>query len=180
VTFAVDPAGIFASAVSAQIILPKTFAGWSEAGDPKTSPQPEQIDVANAAALREYGYEKSETATYTRADGRKLTIRATQFKDATGAYGAFTFYRDPEMKSERIGTKAASANQRIVFFRNNIVVDATFDRVNRDVGGSCATWQPCCRPRAPLPICQGFRNISSSMHKKTRRVRLGTDVRLRQ
>ena len=33
------------------------------------------------------------------------------------------------MKSERIGTKAASANERILFFRSNVLVDATFDRV---------------------------------------------------
>src|SRR6266498_105602 len=82
----------FATA-SAQNILPKSFAGWTQTG--------------------------AETATYTRPDGRKLTVKAAQFKDATGGYGAFTFYRDPAMKSERIGTKAASANERILFFRSN-------------------------------------------------------------
>ncbi len=70
-----------------------------------------------------------ETATYTRDDGRTLTVKAARFKDATGAYGAFTFYRDPAMKSERIGTKSASSNDRILFFRSNIVVDAKFDRL---------------------------------------------------
>jgi hypothetical protein len=33
------------------------------------------------------------------------------------------------MKSERIGTKAASANERILFFRSNVLVDAGFDRL---------------------------------------------------
>src|SRR5208282_614826 len=47
----------------------------------------------------------------------------------TGAYGAFTFYRQPAMRTERIGTKAASANQRILFFRDNVLVDANFDRL---------------------------------------------------
>ncbi|HZD31038.1 MAG TPA: DUF6599 family protein, partial [Candidatus Angelobacter sp.] len=61
--------------------------------------------------------------------GRKLAVKAAQFKDATGAYGAYTFYRDPAMKSEGIGTKAASANERILFFRSNVLVDAAFDRV---------------------------------------------------
>ncbi len=79
--------------------------------------------------LHEYGYADSETAAYTRPDGRRLTVKATQFKDATGAYGAFTFYRSPEMRTEQIGTKAASANQRILFFRSNVLVDATFDRI---------------------------------------------------
>ena len=65
----------------------------------------------------------------SRPDGRTLTIKAARFKDATGAYGAFTFYRDPAMKVERIGTKSASANERILFFRSNVLVDAKFDRV---------------------------------------------------
>ena len=79
--------------------------------------------------LKEYGFTGSETATYTRDDGRKLTIKAAQFNDATGAYGAFTFYREPAMRTERIGTKAASANDRILFFRSNVLVDANFDRL---------------------------------------------------
>ena len=33
------------------------------------------------------------------------------------------------MKEERIGTKSASANERILFFRSNVLVDAKFDRV---------------------------------------------------
>ena len=79
--------------------------------------------------LKEYGFTGAETVTYTRKDGRKLTVKAARFKDATGAYGAFTFYRQPAMKTERIGTKAASANERILFFRDNVLVDANFDRV---------------------------------------------------
>jgi hypothetical protein len=114
---------------AAQSILPKTFAGWTESGDVKVITKPEQVDPAYPAVLNEYGFTAAETATYTRPDGRRLTIKAAKFKDATGAYGAFTFYRDSVMKSEQIGTKAASANQRILFFRSNILVDATLDRV---------------------------------------------------
>jgi hypothetical protein len=33
------------------------------------------------------------------------------------------------MRSEQIGTKAASANERTLFFRSNVLVDANFDRV---------------------------------------------------
>jgi uncharacterized protein DUF6599 len=118
-----------AHAVAADNLLPKSFAGWTRTGDVKTVTNPEQADSAYPAVLNEYGFTEAETATYTRPDGRKLTIKAAEFKDATGAYGAFTFYRDPAMKSEQIGTKAASANQRILFFRSNILVDAALDRV---------------------------------------------------
>ena len=117
------------SSGAAQNLLPKSFAGWTQTGDVKTATKPEQVDSAYPSVLNEYGFTGAETATYTRADGRKLTVKAAQFKDATGGYGAFTFYREPAMKGERIGTKAASSNERILFFRSNVLVDATFDRV---------------------------------------------------
>jgi len=109
--------------------LPKTFAGWTLTGAPQLTHDATVVDRAYPAVLQEYGFTQAETATYTRPDGRKLTIKAALFKDATGAYGAYTFYRQPAMKSEQIGTKAASANERTLFFRSNVLVDATFDRV---------------------------------------------------
>ena len=110
-------------------LLPKSFAGWTETGPARTTSDAAQADAAYPAVLEEYGFVGAETVTYTRADGRKLTIKAAKFNDATGAYGAFTFYRQPAMRTERIGTKAASANQRILFFRDNVLVDANFDRL---------------------------------------------------
>ncbi len=121
--------GVPIGIASAQNILPKSFAGWTQTGEVKTVTQPSQADAAYPAVLNEYGFTDEEIATYARPDGRKLTIKAARFKDATGAYGAFTFYRNPAMKSEQIGTKSASANERILFFRSNVLVDAGFDRV---------------------------------------------------
>jgi hypothetical protein len=109
--------------------LPKSFAGWTQSGQPQISDNAAKADSAYPAVLKEYGFNESETATYTRDDGRKLTIKAARFNDATGAYGAFTFYRQPVMKTEQIGTKAASANDRVLFFRSNVLVDANFDRL---------------------------------------------------
>src|SRR5271165_6389952 len=119
----------FAFAADNGGILPKSFAGWAQSGAAQTTSDPAKVDAAYPAVLKEYGFAGSETATYTRDDGRKMTIKAAQFRDATGAYGAFTFYRQPSMGTERIGTKAASANQRILFFRDNVLVDADFDRL---------------------------------------------------
>src|SRR5271167_393965 len=110
-------------------LLPKSFAGWAETGPARTTSDAAQADAAYPAVLKEYGFTGAETVTYTRENGRKLTIKAARFKDATDAYGAFTFYRQPAMGTERIGTKAASANQRILFFRDNVLVDANFDRL---------------------------------------------------
>src|SRR5664279_5650785 len=110
--------GALSYAADGEKILPKSFAGWTQSAAVTTVTQPSQSDAANAAVLNEYGFTDVETATYSRPDGRKLTITALRFKDATGAYGAFTFYRDPAMKDERI-----------LFFRSNVVVDAKFDRI---------------------------------------------------
>ena len=109
--------------------LPQSFAGWTKSGPVQSNTDPAKADAAYPAVLKEYGFADAETATYTRADGRKLTVKAARFNDATGAYGAFTFYRQPSMATERIGTKAASANQRVLFFRDNILVEANFDRL---------------------------------------------------
>jgi hypothetical protein len=117
------------SAGHGENILPKSFAGWIQTGEVTTVTQALQADAAYPAVLNEYGFTSSEAAKYARADGRTLTIKASRFKDATGAYGAFTFYRDPSMKVEQIGTKSASANEQILFFRSNVMVDAKFDHV---------------------------------------------------
>ena len=120
----------FAVAADNTTILPKAFAGWTQTGQPRVTQDPAQADAAYPAVLKEYGFSDAETATYTRDDGRKLTIKAARFSDATGAYGAFTFYRQPVMKTEQIGTKAASANDRILFFRSSVLVEASFDRIS--------------------------------------------------
>src|ERR1035437_7346253 len=121
--------GSVAFAADSNDFLPQSFAGWTKAGSVQSTTDPAKADAAYPAVLKEYGFTGAETVTYTRADGRKLTVKAARFNDATAAYGAFTFYRQPTMGTERIGTKAASANQRILFFRDNVLVDANFDRL---------------------------------------------------
>ncbi len=121
--------GRVAFAADSNDFLPQSFASWTKSGSVQSTTDPAKADAAYPAVLKEYGFADAETVTYTRADGRKLTVKAARFNDATGAYGAFTFYRQPTMGTERIGTKAASANQRILFFRDNVLVDANFDRL---------------------------------------------------
>jgi hypothetical protein len=87
-------------------------------------------DATNAPVLKEYGFQRLEKAAYTRDDGRNLTIKAAVFADASGAYGAFTYYQSPEMADETIGGQGASANNRVLFYQGNILVDAIFDKVS--------------------------------------------------
>ena len=87
-------------------LLPKVFAGWEKTSD-QTGKDPALVDQASSRVLKEYGFTDFETATYAK-DDRKLTVKAARFEDASGAYGAFTFYRLPNMQTESIGTMAAS------------------------------------------------------------------------
>jgi hypothetical protein len=111
-------------------ILPKAFGGWHLTAAAQTSTNSESADPTNAALLKEYGFKDFEGGTYTRADGRKLKIKAARFEDASGAYGAFTFYKMPQMLNERIGDQGASLNERVLFYGGNILVDAVFQQLS--------------------------------------------------
>ena len=111
-------------------ILPKQFAGWEVQGAAEASKDPAAADPTNPALLKEYGFKDFEAATYKSDDGRTLKIHAARFSDASGAFGAYSFYLQPEMAKEQIGDQGASANQRVLFYRGQIVVDAVFSRLS--------------------------------------------------
>jgi hypothetical protein len=111
-------------------LLPTQFSGWQLSGSPQTSKDPGLADPANAALLKEYGFTDFQSGTYTRDDGRKLTLKAARFADASGAYGAFTYYKLPQMLKETIPDQAASLNERVLFYRGNILVDVVFEKLS--------------------------------------------------
>jgi hypothetical protein len=131
--FAADPkasGAVPSTAVSSTLVLPTDFGGWKLKGDVTRSDDPAAADAGNAPVLKEYGFVRFEKAAYTRDDGRNLTIRAAVFEDASGAYGAFTYYYSPEMEQETIGGQAAFLNNRVLFYQGNVLVDAVFDRMS--------------------------------------------------
>ncbi len=111
-------------------VLPTEFAGWQVKGSVEKSNDPAIADTTNGPILKEYGFQRLENASYTRDDGRNLVIRAAVFDDASGAYGAFTYYQQPDMGTETIGAQAASSKNRVLFYQGNVLVDAVFDRVS--------------------------------------------------
>ena len=111
-------------------ILPSTFGGWRIEKPQQSSKSASAADATNANVLNEYGFTDFEGATYTRDDGRKLTVKAARFADASGAYGAFSFYKTPAMLNEKIGDQGYSLNQRVLFYRGNILVDAVFQQLS--------------------------------------------------
>jgi hypothetical protein len=113
---------------SPEALLPKDFAGWNATAPIQALTDPTQADATNAAALKEYGFTFGALATYKR-EGDTLTLRALRFEDASGAYGAYTFYRPTGWPKEQIGSGAASDKKRVLFWKGDIMVDATFSRV---------------------------------------------------
>ena len=117
-----------APAVQAPAILPQTFAGWQMQGTPQTSSDAVTADPTNAAVLREYRFTDVAAAIYSRDDGRTLRVRAARFADASGAFGAYTYYLHPEMNKEQIGDQGASMGDRVLFYRGHVLIDAQFSK----------------------------------------------------
>jgi hypothetical protein len=110
-------------------LLPASFAGWETASSAKPVIDPIQADAANAAALKEYGFADALLNDYTR-QGQTLKLKALRFVDASGAYGAYTFYRHSGWPKAEIGAGAASDNNRVLFWKGNVVVDAEFSHIS--------------------------------------------------
>jgi hypothetical protein len=109
-------------------LLPDSFAGWNIADGPKTVTDPAQFDSANAAALKEFGFQSAVLATYKK-DRETVTVRATRFADLSGAFGAYSYYRGSGWPREDIGTGAASNHNRVLFWHGDTFVDTTFSHV---------------------------------------------------
>jgi hypothetical protein len=161
-------------------VLPAEFAGWQVKGDVTKSADPSVVDETNAAVLKEYGFQRLEKAAYTRSDGRNLTIKAAVFEDASGAYGAFTYYFSSEMKPQTIGRQAALLNNRVLFYQGNVLVDAVFDRTSvmsaaqlRDLAGLLPNAEGNKGNPPTLPAYLPKRSSEASFRENTTKYILG-------
>jgi hypothetical protein len=134
-------------------LLPDSFDGWIADEAPKSLTDPAQADSANAVALKEYEFSGAVQATYKR-NGQTLTLRALRFHDASGAYGAYSFYRQNNWPKEKIGTGATSNHNRVLFWQGNIVVDANFSQISPMSGSELRELAK------QLPILSGSRALA--------------------
>jgi hypothetical protein len=119
---------------SPKAMLPDAFDGWVTTEPATVETDAAQVDAASAAALKEYGFNAAVLANYKR-ESDTLSMRALRFDDASGAYGAYTYYRQNGWPKEDIGTGAASDHNRILFWQGTTVVDATFSRIGPMTAG---------------------------------------------
>ena len=89
---------LFSTPLAAQAILPSSVGTWASTGAATQAPaqQIEQLVNDRANVLREYGITSGERREY--ADGNdKTTVTLYRMVDPSAAFGAFTFFRDPDM-----------------------------------------------------------------------------------
>jgi hypothetical protein len=122
------PAQPNAKSAPAGALLPDAFDGWVETNPPEMIVDVTQVDPDNAAALKEYDFTKAQLANYKR-NGETLSLRALRFRDASGSYGAYSFYRQNGWPKEDIGAGAASNHNRVLFWVGDTVVDANFSHI---------------------------------------------------
>jgi hypothetical protein len=134
-------------------LLPASFSGWQTGSASKPVTDPSQADAANAAALREYGFTDALLNDYTR-DGETLKVRALRFVDASGAYGAYSFYRQTGWPKEQVGTGAASDNNRVLFWIGNVVIDSQFSHISAMSGSELRELA------AALPVPPGNKSLA--------------------
>jgi Family of unknown function (DUF6599) len=119
---------------SPKALLPDAFDGWVTSEPSKVLTDPAQVDPANATALKEYGFTAALLASYKR-ESDTLTMRALSFDDASGAYGAYSYFRQNGWPKVDVGTGGASDKNRVIFWQGTTVVDATFSRVGPMTAG---------------------------------------------
>ena len=129
-------------------LLPDSFAGWIAAEPAKKLTDSAQADPAATGALKEYDFSDGVTASYKRS-GETLTLRALRFHDASGAYGAYSFYRQNGWPKEDVGSGATSDHNRVLFWVGNIVIDANYSKIGPMSGSEMRELA------AGLPLPQG-------------------------
>jgi len=114
----------------AQQILPHSFAGWTQSSDGAFTPSAAQgasgapagsaSDAASAA--REYGFAAGEQASYTQGS-QTLEITLYKMKDPSGAYGEYSYQREPGMERPNLTDHSAITPDRALVLTGNLVVD---------------------------------------------------------
>ncbi|HEX4005356.1 MAG TPA: DUF6599 family protein [Acidobacteriaceae bacterium] len=134
-------------------LMPQSFGGWTIrlAKDAPPGPTPDE-----AAILQEDGLSTQASALYDNGSGEVL-VHAWQFKDATGAYGAFTYYRQPGMHPVDLGKGGAATGDHFVFWTGATVVDATFMRHAPDETAALTALA------ATLPQVHGAEGVAPSL-----------------
>jgi hypothetical protein len=96
--FVLGLGGVWSAPLAAQGVLPSNVGTWTASGSTTevAAQQIEQLANDRANILREYGITSGERREYASGDD-KITVTLYRMVDPSAAFGAFTFFRDPDM-----------------------------------------------------------------------------------
>lgn len=104
------------------------------------------------AVLKEDGLLQASTARYTGAGGAGWNVTVLRFGDATGAYAAWTAYREPRMRPETAGDNAAASPSLFLAQRSIALV---LVRASGASGDATQLQSAVQALMAGLPVSQG-------------------------
>jgi len=126
-------------------VLPNTFNGWQTSSfRPIPASLLGQYAGDDALLLHEYGFISGERREYTR-DGSLLSVTLWQMRDATGSYGVFTFFREPDMEEQEEEGSMVAGQGRWLARRGVYVIDARGESLSRDEAPMLLTELPAVR-----------------------------------
>jgi hypothetical protein len=103
----------------AQGILAPSLGGWTAQGPRATELT---MNSGQASAFREYGYVSGEAQSYSRESDR-IDVSVYRFKDPSGAYGAYSFLRQPDMAKADLTEHSSMSADRALALIGNLVLD---------------------------------------------------------
>ena len=143
--------------VSAAAILPETIGHWQK-GEPGAAPVPDQTVWA------EYGLQESESTPYSDA-GRKFTLTAYRFSDATGAMAAFDQLRPADSKPVQLmGMTVQNEATQIVSAGNYIFVSDGYRLLPEELSHLFATAPRYAR--SPLPTLPKYLPAGAALNSE--------------
>ena len=134
-------AGLWAAPLAAQSLLPASVGAWSTAGASAqvATQQIEQLAGNRANIVREYGVTSGERREYANGSD-KATVTLFRMVDPSAAFGAFTFFREPDMALPApvpAASYTASKRGRALLVVGNLFVDVVSDKGDKtEMGGA--------------------------------------------
>ncbi|HEV2297239.1 MAG TPA: DUF6599 family protein [Candidatus Acidoferrales bacterium] len=126
---------LLAPAAVAQSTLPSSLPGWNSAdATVATSANLDAIAGELTPALVEYGVTAAEKRTYVREVNHRRTFAATSysFRDASGAYGAYSFLHTPEMSPAVYSEYAVKSRDRVLVLVGSVLLDISGNGVESE------------------------------------------------
>jgi uncharacterized protein DUF6599 len=114
---------------SAQSVLQQSFADWSVQPSAEKFSVPFLAGGADGPVVQEFGYKSFDYQKYSRGK-ETLDVTLYQMIDPTAAYGAFTYFRQPNMASSKLTQYAAVSPNRALIVVGNFLLEVTGQRLD--------------------------------------------------